>query len=139
MIGRVSPTLECTKQDERFDSQGDLACGLASWLSLPIFPLAGPSLSNLDAKSLDCFRLWPLKLGNGMKRLKRGETMGDAAKSCGLSFGEGRPDSIITDFLPDATRLSFERLPHWTTISRSYGIGQAGHFFRALPRFPRFG
>ena len=37
----------------------------------------------------------------------------------------GRPDSIITDFLPDVTRLAFERLPHWTTISRTYGIGQA--------------
>jgi len=36
----------------------------------------------------------------------------------------GRPDSIITDFLPDATRISFEKLPHWTTINRTYGLGQ---------------
>lgn len=45
----------------------------------------------------------------------------------------GRPDSIITDFLPDATRLSFERLPHWTTISRSYGIGQEEWSFAEKP------
>ena len=48
---------------------------------------------------------------------------------CAVSEGSdlsGRPDSIITDFLPDDTRMAFEALPHWTTVSRTYGLGQAG-------------
>lgn len=33
----------------------------------------------------------------------------------------GRPDSIITDFMPTETRETFEKLPHWTTILHTYG------------------
>ncbi|CAJ1443455.1 unnamed protein product [Effrenium voratum] len=45
----------------------------------------------------------------------------------------GRPDSIITDFLPDDTRMAFEALPHWTTVSRTYGLGQASWTYAELP------
>ena len=49
-----------------------------------------------------------------------------AAPDQGIFWMIGRPDSIITDFLPPATADAFAELPHWTTIKRSYGIGQAG-------------
>jgi len=34
----------------------------------------------------------------------------------------GRTDSIITDFLPDDTRIAFEGLEHWTMVWHKYGV-----------------